>query len=133
MADSDGGERMAQRRLGDQQPNTIVDPEPIRVSNLDQIQSDPNCLVKLQIGYAAFYLGWKDVAALTNNATASNRDVIIGVCHFKLTTEGRKVLRTVLSQAIDARTMFEQRHHQAQQEQTKRQVEAEWLRRLRSP
>ena len=134
MADSDGGERMAMRRSEDQQPHTATsDPDPIRVSNLDRIQSVPNCLVRLQIGYATFYLRWKDVAALTDRPTASKHEMIIGNCHFRLSTEGRKALRTSLEQAVAARTMFEQQHHQAKQVRTKRrQVEAEWLRRLRS-
>jgi hypothetical protein len=126
---------MAKKKPGDQQPQANIvtsDPDAIRLLNLDQIQSTSSRAVRLQIGYATFYLDGKDVAALIRRLAAPNRNIVIAKCHFVLSDEGRTLLQKVLEQAFHAKTNCTQQQQQKEQEQIRRQqIEAEWLRHLR--
>lgn len=111
------------------------DPDAIRLVNLDQLRSNPSCFVRLQIGFATFQLRWKDVAALNERLAKPSHEIVIAKCHFTLSTGGHKLLRTVVEQAIHAKTTCEQRQSQTERKEYERtrqqQVEAEWLRCMR--
>jgi hypothetical protein len=105
-------------------------PDAIELLNLDQIEAGSAKRIKIRIGYATFYLVWKDLDKLKHKLAEQNvpsRDLLLGKCYFTLSAEGCCLLMTLVRQAVNAKAAYERRQQREEEERLRRKrLEEEW-------